>query len=142
MSGIARSNTPQSKPAAKKRKPDKRTLRTRWRLGDAFIQLIHEKSIEDVTVQDVLERARVGRSTFYLHFRDKNDLLLCQLERFLEMMSTMLSTQNEKSQRVVGVAEMFEHIGGQQKLYRILGHAGRLNDFYDLAHAYFTRGIE
>ena len=35
-------------------------------------------------MQEVLDRALVGRSTFYLHYRDKDDLLLSQLEMFLE----------------------------------------------------------
>jgi AcrR family transcriptional regulator len=106
------------------------------------VALIHEKPIEDVTVQDVLNRAAVGRSTFYLHFRDKNDLLLSQLEVFLGTMSTSLSVRKEISRRVVPVAEMFEHIENQKKLYRILADAGRLNDFFDLAQGYFARGIE
>ena len=93
------------------RKPDVRVRRTHERLGSALVALIQEKSIDDVTVQEVLDRASVGRSTFYLHFRDKNDLLLSQLEKFLEMMSTALSLRKEKSQRVVPVAEMFAHIG-------------------------------
>src|ERR1700758_2363686 len=92
----------------KPRKLDARARRTRIRLGDAFLTLIMEKPIEDVTVQDVLDRASVGRSTFYLHFRDKNDLLLSQLEMFLEMMSTMLTVRGEQSLRVAPVAEMFE----------------------------------
>jgi len=125
----------QTKP---RRKPDERALRTRDRLGGAFVALIHEKPIEDVTVQDVLNRASVGRSTFYLHFRDKNDLLLSQLEKFLEMMSV----SKEVSLRVVPVAEMFEHIENQRELYRILANEGRLNDFFDLAQGYFARGIE
>jgi AcrR family transcriptional regulator len=129
----------QNKP---RRKPDKRARRTRERLGSAFVALIHEKPIEDVTVQDVLDRASVGRSTFYLHFRDKNDLLLSQFEKFLETMSTSLSVRKEMSRRVVPVAEMFTHIENQRKLYRILADAGRLNDFFDLAHGYFARGIE
>ena len=131
-----------AKSPAKARKPDKRALRSRKLLGDAFMMLIHEKPIEEVTVQDVLQRAGVGRSTFYLHFRDKNDLLLCQLEMFLEMMSTLLSKRGEVSFRVAPVAEMFDHIGAQQKLYRTLRDANRLNDFYDLAQGHFTRGIE
>ena len=126
----------------RRRKPDERSRRTRARLGSAFVALIHEKPIEDVTVQDVLTRAAVGRSTFYLHFRDKNDLLLSQLEVFLETMSTWLSVRKEISRRVVPVAEMFEHIENQKELYRILADAGRLNDFFDLAQGYFARGIE
>jgi AcrR family transcriptional regulator len=122
--------------------PDQRVDRTRERLGNAYVALIHEKPIEDVTVQDVLERASVGRSTFYLHFRDKNDLLLSQLEKFLEMMSTSLSMRKEESHRIVPVAELFAHIENQKKLYRILCDAGRLNDFFDLAQGYFARGIE
>jgi len=124
------------------RKPDERARRTRDRLGNAFVALIHEKPIESVTVQDVLNRAKVGRSTFYLHFRDKNDLLLSQLEVFLETMSTLLSVRKETSDRVAPVAEMFDHIKNQEKLYRILADAGRLNDFFDLAEGYFSRGIE
>jgi len=128
--------------AKQTRKPDERAIRTRDRLGNAFVALIHEKPIENVTVQDVLDRASVGRSTFYLHFRDKNDLLLSQLEEFLETMSTALSVRKEVSRRVVPVAEMFEHIENQRELYRILADAGRLNDFFDLAQGYFARGIE
>jgi len=124
------------------RKPNERARRTRERLGGAFVALIHEKPIEDVTVQDVLDRASVGRSTFYLHFRDKNDLLLSQLEIFLGTMSSALSVRKEASDRVVPVAEMFAHIENQRDLYRILADAGRLNDFFDLGQTYFTRGIE
>jgi AcrR family transcriptional regulator len=125
-----------------RRKLDERIRRTHERLGSALVELIQEKPIDDVTVQEVLDRASVGRSTFYLHFRDKNDLLLSQLEKFLEMMSASLSIRKEESRRVVPVAEMFEHIGNQQKVYRALADSDRLNDFFDLAQGYFARGIE
>jgi AcrR family transcriptional regulator len=104
--------------------------------------LIQEKPINDVTVQDVLDRASVGRSTFYLHYRDKDDLLLSQLEMFLEMMSTALSVREEKSNRVAPVAEMFAHIGHENKIYRMLAESGHLHEFFDLAEGYFTRGIQ
>src|SRR5579864_8800243 len=79
------------------RKPDRRIRRTCERLGSALVSLIQEKPIDQVTVQEVLDRASVGRSTFYLHFRDKDDLLLSQLEVFLETMSTSLSVRKEIS---------------------------------------------
>jgi AcrR family transcriptional regulator len=138
-----REHAGQKKPVKQRRRPDERIRRTHQRLGSALVGLIQEKPIDDVTVQEVLDRASVGRSTFYLHFRDKNDLLLSQLEEFLEMMSTTLSIRKEKSHRVVPVTEMFAHIGGpDNKVYRALADAGRLNDFFDLAQGYFARGIE
>jgi AcrR family transcriptional regulator len=145
MSRIERSGSPKHTgraPLSRSRKPDARARRTRQRLSEAFLGLLQEKAIEDVTVQDVLDRAEVGRSTFYLHYRDKNDLLLSQLEFFLETMSTMLIVRKEQSHRVVPVAEMFAHIASAKKFYRLLGDAGRLNDFFDLAQGYFERGIE
>lgn len=124
------------------RKIDARTRRSHERLGMALLQLICEKPMNEVTVQEVLDRASVGRSTFYQHFRDKNDLLLSQLEVFLEVMSTKLSVQKEVSDRIAPVMEMFGHIGGQNRLYRALADSGSLHDFFDLAQDYFARGIE
>src|SRR5712691_3952088 len=83
-----REHTGLRKKQKRQRKPDRRIRRTCERLGSALVALIQERPIDDVTVQDVLDRASVGRSTFYLHFRDKDDLLLSQLEKFLETMST------------------------------------------------------
>jgi AcrR family transcriptional regulator len=129
-------------PEKQRRKPDQRIRRTCERLGSALVALIQEKPIDDVTVQEVLDRASVGRSTFYLHYSDKDDLLLSQLEKFLETMSMALSIRKEESHRVLPVAELFAHIGSQKKLYRALADSGRLNDFFDLAQGYFARGIE
>jgi AcrR family transcriptional regulator len=126
----------------RRRKPDQRIRRTCERLGSALLTLIQEKPIDAITVQEVLDRASVGRSTFYLHYRDKDDLLLTQLEGFLKIMSTALSLRKEVSDRVVPVEELFAHIGNQNKLYRALADSGRLHDFFDLAQGYFARGIE
>lgn len=121
---------------------DERILRTRWRLGSSLIELILERPFNDITVQHILDRASVGRSTFYLHYRDKNDLLLSQLEMFLETMSTVLIVRKELSHRVVPVEELFAHIGQATPLYRALADAGVLTEFFNLAEGYFTRGIE
>jgi AcrR family transcriptional regulator len=124
------------------RTADARVRRTRAQLGTALLNLIVEKPINDVTVQDILERSGVGRSTFYLHYRDKDDLLVTQLEMFLETISNALSDRKDKSHRVVPVAELFAHIGNQNKLYRVLSDSGHLKEFFELAEGHFARGIE
>lgn len=55
---------------------DRRVLRTRRTLRDALIQLILKRGWDEVSVQDICAQADVGRSTFYTHFADKEELLL------------------------------------------------------------------
>jgi AcrR family transcriptional regulator len=135
--------TPAVPPSARTgRKTDARVERTRTQLGTAFLNLIIEKPVNEVTVQDVLHRSGVGRSTFYLHYRDIDDLLVTQLELFCEMTSFSLRAKKDKSHRVMPVAELFAHIGNGNKLYRVLSESGHLKDFWELAEGCFARGIE
>jgi AcrR family transcriptional regulator len=54
---------------------DPRVKRTRQLLQQAFMELIHEKSFEAITVQDIAERSTLNRATFYAHYEDKYALL-------------------------------------------------------------------
>src|SRR5438445_3241053 len=54
---------------------DRRIQRTRLMLRSAMVSLIRERGFEALTVQDIIDRADVGRSTFYSHFKSKEDLL-------------------------------------------------------------------
>lgn len=56
-------------------KTDPRVLRTRVLIQEAFISLIKQKDIKDITVRDITGKAKVNRATFYAHFTDKYDLL-------------------------------------------------------------------
>jgi AcrR family transcriptional regulator len=55
---------------------DRRVQRTRQLLIHALMELIEEKGYDAVTIQDITDRANVGRTTFYLHFRSKEHLFL------------------------------------------------------------------
>jgi len=61
-------------------KEDRRVQRTRLMLRNAMTTLIREKGFEALTVQDIIDRADVGRSTFYSHFKSKEDLLTGSVE--------------------------------------------------------------
>ena len=69
--------------------------------------VIQKKPFGTITVQQVLDRAGIGRSTFYAHYRDKDDLFLSDLEDFFELMSTLLLRHRETTNRVAPVSELF-----------------------------------
>ena len=55
---------------------DLRVQRTYKLLGDAFVSLLREKNFDQITVREICERAMVRRTTFYQHFKDKQDFLV------------------------------------------------------------------
>lgn len=67
---------------------DRRVRRTRALLRRALISLIVEKGYDRITVQDILDRADVGRSTFYAHYQSKDELLLSGLDDLRPLLST------------------------------------------------------
>ncbi|HEX2492676.1 MAG TPA: TetR/AcrR family transcriptional regulator [Steroidobacter sp.] len=63
------------------RRADRRIQRTQQLLHGALMALVQEKGFESVTVQEIIDRANVGRATFYAHFDSKDDLLASGIER-------------------------------------------------------------
>ena len=124
------------------KKTDARVRRTRDALGDALIALMQEKPFDTITVQDVLERAHVSRSTFYSHYSDKDDLLMSDAEEFFEALSTALSAHDDKSDRVFPVQEFFTHLAEVQPFFKALMKSGRFQENMELARGHFARGIE
>lgn len=139
MSGKA---APRRPPIAKPRRPDRRVRRTRGRLGDAIVGLMHEKPFDSITVQEVLDRASVGRSTFYAHYRDKNDLFLSDADEFFEAMTSRLARTGERSDRVAPVAEFFAHAADAGPFRAALAASGRMADVMELGRRHFARAIE
>ncbi len=141
-----RNQTPQhvvfGNAASDGKKEDRRVRRTRDRLGDALIELLQQKPFDDITVQEVLDRAEVSRATFYSHYRDKNDLFLSDADEFFESMAHALSRLGDKSERLAPVHELFAHIAEMRPLYQALVEAGRIHDIMELGQAHFARGIE
>lgn len=54
---------------------DLRVLKTRSLIRGAFIKMINKKGFKNITVNDIADTAMINRSTFYLHYTDKYDLL-------------------------------------------------------------------
>jgi AcrR family transcriptional regulator len=67
---------------------DRRVDRTRKALREALFDLIREKGYDHITIEEITERANLGRTTFYLHYKDKEDLLL---EDFIDLIDEMVS---------------------------------------------------
>jgi len=128
--------------AGSTKKTDARVRRTRDALGDALVTLMQEKPFDTITVQDVLDRANVSRSTFYTHYSDKDDLLMSDAEEFFEAMSTALSQAGDKSDRVFPVQEFFAHLADVQPFFKALVKSGRFQENMELARGHFARGIE
>jgi len=101
--------------ASEKRVKDRRIERTRALLRDALASLIHEKSYDAISVQEILDRANVGRSTFYTHFADKDELLASGLQAMLRSIRSSAPSSVRQHEKIVWFSlPVFEHIHGNQ----------------------------
>jgi len=122
------------------RKPDRRAARTRAALHAALLALITEKDYDDITVEELTGRADLGRATFYLHYRDKDDLLLDyftnfaarQVEQFSQLPLSIIQRAVTPASEDVTTADLpirpilqvFRHAAENAPLYRIALRGG------------------
>lgn len=106
------------------RKVDRRIQRTRTLLRDALMRLIIRRGYDEITIQDITDEANVARTTFYLHFSDKDDLLFSTMRDVYEDLYNATEenalenffSENEQDCH----AEDFLHVQEFAEFYRIM----------------------
>ena len=129
---------------------DRRVQRTRKVLHEAFVDLILEKRYDKITVQDIIDRANVGRSTFYAHFVDKEDLLLHGLHHYgIEFNEHKQAAQTsppaehlDGTDHVVHSLAFFQHAYENRSLYRAMVDGGGADFILNTAREHITADIE
>lgn len=100
----------------KNTKDDRRSKRTRQLLGNALVELMLEKRYDAITVQDILDRANIGRSTFYAHYTDKEDLLLSEITSMIHQMEKYTMEMGHGNSGLLPSLELFRHVKEQRRL--------------------------
>ena len=102
---------------------DRRKRRTRRLLGNALLELVQEKKYDQITIQEIADRADVNRATFYLHYGSKEELLADSLEKYFDELVQQIATitahkpiwESPEADELV-----FEHVAEHAELYRVL----------------------
>jgi AcrR family transcriptional regulator len=107
---------------------DRRVRRTRAALRAALVELIVERGYERITVRDVLDRADIGRSTFYAHYRDKDALFASCFEDLREDLVREMDLlgggpDGRPGDPVKPLSLIFEHALRHAQVYRAVGTA-------------------
>ena len=107
------------------RKEDRRKERTRQLLRDALLELIPEKGYEAISLQDITDRANVARPTFYLHFKDKQDLLFSSLrEIYDDLVARQHGSHADLIQLMTNLETAedsdFQHVAKHAEFYKVM----------------------
>ena len=124
------------------KKDDRRVTRTRVALRHALIELIQEKHFDEITVQNIIDRANIGRATFYAHFRDKEDLLIGDWEQFLDGFVQFINWNNVGKTRFVPIQEFFSHLKDFHHFYRALVRSSKAERLFKKGSSHLAQGIE
>lgn len=95
-----------------KRAMDRRIRKTQKLLQDALMSLVREKPYDEIVVKEILDRANVGRSTFYTHFKDKDELLASGMQDLLRtVQAAELPAPGKPPERMIRFSlPVLEHI--------------------------------
>ena len=104
---------------------DRRVQRTRRLLHRGLMSLTLEKKYESITVQEILDRADVGRSTFYMHFQGKDELLISGFQHLQSLLKSAQAASaalpGKSYERIIGFSlAMFEHVVEYRGVIRAL----------------------
>ena len=102
---------------------DRRVRRTRRLLRDALVSLVLERGYSAITVEDITDRADLGRATFYTHYTDKDDLLgqvVSDLSDELQERLRPLVPASSVGFTGKPVLEMFRHAAEERDVYRVI----------------------
>ena len=98
---------------------DRRVLKTRLALRYSLLELLPEKGWDELSVQDICDRANVGRSTFYIHFQNKEELLSNGLNDLREgLRQQALNMPGSKNDAFPFVRGLIEHMFEQKRIFR------------------------
>jgi AcrR family transcriptional regulator len=125
-----------------KKRIDRRTQRTRHQLGRALVELVEQKRFDDITVQDVIDRADVGRSTFYTHFRDKEDLFRKDWEKFLDFLAQQINWEQAGTGSFMPIQFLFSHLQDAQTFYQGLVRSRKTDGLMKSGSEYLSQKIE
>ena len=105
------------------RRMDRRVQRTRKLLCDSLMGLILEVGYDSISIQDITDKANLGRATFYLHFKDKDELLLEVMAQFLSEFLKEVPQFSQNQWRLddpKSITKLFTFAAEHYDLYRIL----------------------
>ncbi len=105
------------------RRMDRRVQRTRKLLRESLMALILEEGYDTISIQDITDKANLGRATFYLHFKDKDDLLIDLMDQFMsEFLENVpqLSQDQWRLEDTTAIAKLFDFAAEHYDLFRIL----------------------
>lgn len=125
----------------KQEKRDRRSQRSRQLIRSAMLDLLFERRYDEILVQDILDRANIGRSTFYTHYFDKEDVLASIADEQLEMLSQQLS-QREAGQGIIPSLEVFQHVHQNRQYFRAMLRGRAREALWDAAQTALSRTIE
>jgi AcrR family transcriptional regulator len=102
---------------------ERRRQQTRRQLIETTLKLVLEKGYDSITIQDITDRADLGRGTFYIHFKDKADVVWAAIQDMMREMEQEAHKQIDRGMPQVeyyALRNIFRHAHNNRDLYRVV----------------------
>jgi AcrR family transcriptional regulator len=101
----------------------RRRAQTRKLLVESALRLVLERGYESISIQDITDLADLGRGTFYIHFKDKEDAVWAAFQDQFQQLEQYAHQRLDRQMPQVeyyGLLNMFEHAAKNRDIYRVM----------------------
>lgn len=123
-------------------KQDRRSRRTRGLVATAMMELMLEKPYDKITVQAILDRADIGRATFYTHFRDKADVVDSIAADMFDAVGQREFARSPAGAGLIPALELFRHAQERSQSLRLMVGSPNGEVFWATSQAALSRAVE
>ena len=113
------------------KKTDRRSIKSIKALRNALVTLILKKNYDEITIQEIIDEANIGRSTFYTHFYDKDDLLTSEFDNIMQDQNANSVVNNEviEQPNPIGLPSLYifnKHANEDLRIYKALNNSSAI----------------
>ncbi|MFV8044074.1 TetR/AcrR family transcriptional regulator [Streptococcus pluranimalium] len=105
----------------------KRHTETKTYIKEALTHLLNEKSFEDLTISDITRKAGINRSTFYLHYKDKYDMMAQLKQDNLDSLYHILTQDNIEKDTHTTLVDTFTYIKNDFDFFQVIAKTAYVN---------------
>ena len=120
----------------------RRIRKTKTAIFNALHELMQEKRYANISIQNIIDRAYIGRTTFYSHYATKDELLESYISHIFDMLIVEPQSEAETLDALIPIEPIFNHLQGHNRFLKNILHTDSGEMLFQRAEVYWRKKLQ